>query len=34
MNKIETTDWGADGNTYIEQGMTLIEEDGKWYWVK
>lgn len=32
-NRIETSDWLADGNTYINQGMVLIEEDGKRYWV-
>ena len=32
-NRIETSDWRADGNTYIEQGYVLIEEDGKDYWI-
>jgi hypothetical protein len=33
-NRIETTDWKADGSTYIDQGFVLIEENNRWFWCK
>ena len=33
IERRETWDWQADGNTFIEQGFVLETIDGKHYWV-